>query len=161
MRRTALLTLVMLSSLLSGCGFHLRGSYDLPPQFQQIYVSSTIEFSELSRHVKDRLRINQVEMLSAPDQQHPHLMLLSDKLEERDLSLVGDGLVVEYELLYTVSVGIDVEGEERIYQDFVITRDYQDDPNKALAKAREKRLLITEMRQQAADMIVRYLASLA
>lgn len=160
MRRIAILTIALGSLLLSGCGFKLRGSYALPDQMQQMHVSSTMEFSELSRHVKDRLRINEVKMLSAPDAKHPHLMIVADKLQERDLSLVGDGLVVEYELLYTVYVAIDMPGDETIREEFLITRDYQDDPNRALAKAREKRLLITEMRQQAADMIVRYLASL-
>ena len=43
---------------------------------------------------------------------------------------------------------------------FELYRDYQDDPNIALAKSRELTLLLSEMRQQAADKILRAMASI-
>jgi LPS-assembly lipoprotein len=43
---------------------------------------------------------------------------------------------------------------------FEINRDYQDDPDNALAKSRELTLMLSEMRQQAAVSIVRNIASL-
>jgi LPS-assembly lipoprotein len=43
---------------------------------------------------------------------------------------------------------------------FELNRDYQDDPDIALAKSRELSLLLSEMRQQAADRILREMASI-
>ena len=41
---------------------------------------------------------------------------------------------------------------------FELTRDYQDDPNLALAKAKELDLMLGELRQQAANRILRQLS---
>ena len=43
---------------------------------------------------------------------------------------------------------------------FELNRDYQDNPNIALAKSRELALLLSEMRKVAADKILRDLASI-
>jgi len=39
--------------------------------------------------------------------------------------------------------------------EFDVTRDYQDDPDAVLAKSRELDLVLGEMRQQAAERIIR------
>ena len=41
-----------------------------------------------------------------------------------------------------------------------LNRDYQDDPNAALAKARELDLMLTELREQAVARIIRQLGRL-
>jgi len=51
------------------------------------------------------------------------------------------------------------EGEAQPYE-FELFRDYQDDPNQALAKAKELELMLGELRQQAANRIMRQLARL-
>jgi len=43
---------------------------------------------------------------------------------------------------------------------FEVVRDYQDDPDRALAKSRELTLLLNEMRKVAADKILRDMASI-
>jgi LPS-assembly lipoprotein len=67
--------------------------------------------------------------------------------------------VAEYQLVYSMSFELLMPDAEPIKHHVEVVRQYQDDPNRALAKDREKRLLVSEMRAEAADKILRILAS--
>lgn len=157
MARFSVLT-VLVSLLLTGCGFHLRG--DLPlSHFPAMHIQSE-RHSELATLVGARLEHNKVQLLDSYQQTAPMLQLLDDTLERRTLSLFPNGQVAEYELIYKVKYALTMpDGEPQQYQ-FEIFRDYQDDPNQALAKAKELELLLAELRQQAANRIMRQLARL-
>lgn len=150
--------LVLVATLLTGCGFHLRG--DLPlSHFPAMHIQSE-RHSELAALVSARLEHNKVQLLESYQQTAPMLQLLDDTLERRTLSLFPNGQVAEYELIYKVKYALTMpDGEPQHYQ-FEIFRDYQDDPNQALAKAKELELLLAELRQQAANRIMRQLARL-
>lgn len=158
MARLSLLVALLSSILLGGCGFHLRG--DLPlSHFPAMYIQSD-RHSELAALVSNRLEHNKVELLDSYQQSTPMLQLLSDSLERRTLSLFPNGQVAEYELIYKVSYALTMpDGEPQQYQ-FELFRDYQDDPNQAAAKAKELELMLGELRQQAANRIVRQLSRL-
>lgn len=146
------------ASLLAGCGFHLRGNLPLS-QFPAIYVQSEAH-SELAALLEQRFRQNKVTLLNAYQQDRPALNILKDTLERRTLSLFANGQVAEYELIYKVEYQIQLAGQEPQRYQFELFRDYQDDPNQALAKAQELELLLNELRQQAANRIIRQLARL-
>jgi len=80
------------------------------------------------------------------------------------LSVFQNGQVAEYELIYAVHYQLRFssknDGSPEEPQDFrfELNRDYQDDPNLALAKSRELSLLLSEMRKSAADKILRDMA---
>lgn len=155
---------VLLASWLGGCGFHLRGDYLLSDELQTLYVSSSDVHGELTRLVKQHLAHNQVNVLKQKSAQAPELRIMSDKLDRRTLSVFQNGQVAEYELIYTVAYQLRFaakEGqpiEEPLDFRFELNRDYQDDPDLALAKSRELSLLLSEMRQSAADKILRDMA---
>jgi LPS-assembly lipoprotein len=148
----------LLALTLSSCGFHLRGNLPLS-QFPAIYVQSEAH-SELAQLVSERLSQNSVQLLSSMRAEAPTIQLVSDTLERRTLSLFPSGQVAEYELIYKVSYYLIMPGTEPAFNQFELYRDYQDDPNQALAKARELDLLLSELRQQAANRIIRQLARL-
>lgn len=153
----ALLSVILLAT--SGCGFKLQRSYSIPAELQQLHLSSSDQYSELTRLVGDRLRINQVNLVSAAETT-PTLRLINDSLERATLSLYPTGNVAEYELIYVVNYSVLLpQGEPQTYQ-AEVRRDYQDDPRTALAKSREMELLTREMRVQAADIIIQTLASI-
>ena len=85
--------------------------------------------------------------------------MLSDQLERRTLSLFESGQVAEYELLYRVNYQVIRNGELIIEDTIEVARDYQDDPNFALAKTREREMLVAEMRDDAARRLVRQMIS--
>jgi LPS-assembly lipoprotein len=158
---TGLFTLLLLSMLLlSGCGFKFRGDYLLSPKLQTLYISSEDTFGELTRLVKQYFTVNKVHLLTVPQAEFAELRILKDKLDRRTLSVFTNGQVAEYELIYTVVYQLRLPAQAVQQFSFELNRDYQDDPDRALAKSRELALMLTEMRQQAADKILRNLASI-
>ncbi|WP_371188990.1 LPS assembly lipoprotein LptE [Thalassotalea maritima] len=151
---------MLMVSLLTACGFKLRGDYLIPERLQTMYVSSQDPHGELTRVVKQHLTVNDITIIKSVTDDVPHLRILKDSLNRRTLSLFENGQVAEYELTYTVRYEVMINEQERQYYDFNITRSYQDDPNRALAKTRELNLLRKEMRVAAADKILRDLASI-
>lgn len=145
---------------LSACGFRLRGDFLLAPELQTLYVSSVDKHGELTRLVKQHLTLNQVNVLKTPQVEKPELRILKDKLTRRTLSVFPNGQVAEYELIYTVNYQLRIAEQAPENFSFELYRDYQDDPDRALAKSRELSLLLSELRQTAADKILRNMASI-
>ncbi|WP_404402351.1 LPS assembly lipoprotein LptE [Idiomarina seosinensis] len=142
---------------LTACSFQLRDNYQLPQTVQQMRIES-VNSQELEDSLQQRLLTAGIQ-LTGTDEDAARLRVLSDKLERRTLSLFESGQVAEYELLYRVNYQITRRGT-LVYQDTVeVARDYQDDPNFALAKTREREMLLAEMRDDAARRMVRQIIS--
>ncbi len=154
------ITMLFIVGLIQGCGFKLRGDYLLSPQLQNIYLSSADKHGELTRLVKQQLLLNKVNVIKSFDQDIPELRILKDTLNRRTLSVFENGQVAEYELIYSVQYQLFFENQEKSTYEIELNRDYQDDPNLALAKSRELTLMLSEMRHQAANKILQNLASI-
>ncbi|ABO24796.1 LPS assembly lipoprotein LptE [Shewanella loihica] len=152
--------ILALSVLLSaGCGFKLQRSYSIPDSLKTLTLSSQDEYSELTRLVRERLRLNSITVVE-DDASVPVVRILNDSLDRSTLSLYPTGNVAEYELNYHVRFAVQYPEREAKAFDVDIHRDYLDDPRTALAKSREMELLVKEMRIQAADQIIQILASI-
>ena len=154
------ISLMLIVLICSGCGFKLRGNYLLAPELQNLYVGAADKHGELTRIVKQHLKMNQVNVVSQFTSDIPELFILPDKLDRRTLSVFPNGQVAEYELIYTVNYQLRVANKEPQNFSFELYRDYQDDPNIALAKSRELNLMLSEMRKAAADKILRNMATI-
>jgi len=155
---SAMLFTVLLSTITS-CGFKLRGDYLIAPQLQTLYVSSVDKHGELTRLVKKHLKVNHINITTKLTDKTPELRILKDKLDRRTLSVFKNGQVAEYEIIYTVNYQLRLPNTNVQHFSFDLNRDYQDDPDNALAKSRELSLMLREMRIEAADKILRDLAS--
>lgn len=146
-------------SLIAGCGFKLRGDHFIPAHFQTLHISSFDKHAEIVRLVKNQLKANDVNIQTQAAQHTATLRLIADSLDRRTLTLFPNGQIAEYELTYRVDFQVILPGKDE--QTFVVevARDYQDDPDRALAKSRELTLILSEMRQQAAERIIRQLAT--
>ena len=157
---TLWLSFILIFGLIQGCGFQLRGDYLLSPQLQNLHVSSADKHGELTRLVKQHLIINKINITPKLTENTPELRILKDTLDRRTLSVFPNGQVAEYELIYSVSYQLILNDDDIRNYEIELDRDYQDDPNLALAKSRELTLMLNEMRQKAAEIILRNLASL-
>ncbi|PKG55830.1 hypothetical protein CXF83_06885 [Shewanella sp. Choline-02u-19] len=158
-KRIFLVTLALSVLLSAGCGFKLQGSYSIPEQLQTLSLSSQDEYSELTRLVRERLRLNRIAVVE-PTDEIPTVRIISDSLDRSTLSIYPTGNVAEYELIYQVSFAVQLPNAESQRFEVDIHRDYLDDPRTALAKSREMQLLLKEMRNQAADRIIQTLATI-
>jgi len=157
--RSLWLPMVLLTSfLLSSCGFQLRGQLPLA-KYPAIYLQGE-QHSQLLAELSTQLRRNNVQIPQQGSADIPQIKLDRDSLQRRTLSLFPNGQVAEYELIYTVNYQLQLPDQEPIPYQIELYRDYQDDPNRALAKARELDLLLAELRGQAVGRIIRQLGRL-
>jgi len=151
--------LVLLTSLLTACGFHLRGDYSIPQELSSMSLTSYDQYSSFTRLVHRQLRLNKVN-LQTPAADVPNLHLLSESVGERTLSLYQNTRAAEKELTFRASYRVTVpELGSRTFSTSV-TRSYLDNPLTALAKSVERDMIEEEMRRLAASQIVRQMARL-
>ena len=157
-RQAVLPVLLLVSLLLSSCGFQLRGQLPLA-KYPAIHLQGD-KHSQLLTELSMQLSRNNVQLLEQSSANVPQITLDRDSLQRRTLSLFPNGQVAEYELIYTVNYQLQLPNQEPIPYKIELFRDYQDDPNRALAKARELDLLLSELRGQAVARIIRQLGRL-
>lgn len=153
MRQVLLILTLCLVVSLAGCGFQMRGSYQLPPQLQQASIAAP-QFSEIADQLRERFTLAGVGLVDA-QANVTAIEIVRDSLTRRTLSLSASGQVAEYELIYTVDYLLRAPNKAAKSLQVEVFRDYQDDPNFALAKTREREVLVAEMREQAAQRVLR------
>ncbi|SFC29052.1 LPS assembly lipoprotein LptE [Pseudoalteromonas denitrificans] len=157
------IAVLLCALVLSGCGFKLKKASVLPQELRYLTVTSDDAKSALYRQLKKQLikaKVDFSDNANGRQANSPQLILNRDKLDRRTLSLFKNGQVAEYELTYHVAYQLIRPGEKLVQQKFELYRTYQDDPNQALAKAKELDIILAEMRLQASDRIIRELSQL-
>lgn len=158
-------SILFLLSGVSSCGFHLRGTEALPPQLNYVAISSAQAHAPLARALVKRLDVYNIDggtLAASPAPAKTVLIHLQpEKLERRLLSVFATGQVAEYELIYGVRYQVVFPDKDPLDAYFEVLRDYQDDPEQVLAKSRELDIVLDEMRDEAADKIIRRIASQA
>lgn len=166
--RTQWLALTLLClSLLSGCGFQLRGAYQLPAAMQQTYIDAVAVNADLVRSLGIALRASDIQLLDAPSSDAAQLKLFNETRSKRVVSVDSRGRAREYTLSYAISFSLSgpqpVTGDGfRIeQQDLQIDRDFLFDPEDVLGNARGESQLYEEMRQDLVRLILLRLQSKA
>lgn len=145
---------------LSGCGFHLQHTAEIPAQFKTLSVESGDPYGELTREVRSVLIANNVKIIdNSMDTKTPSLRLMSNELTRNTISIYQDGKAAEYQLILTVDAQVVIAGQDIYPITVKIFRTFFDNPATALAKDTEQTLIKKEMYQQAALQIVRKLKS--
>ena len=153
-------TIVVLTvSLLSACGFHLRGDYSVPEELNKISVTSYDQYSTFTRMMKSQLRINDVEIVP-PAENTPNLHIISESVRERTLSLYQNTRAAEKELTFRASYRVTIPDLGAKTFSTSVTRSYLDNPLTALAKSVERDMIEDEMRKLATSQILRQMARL-
>ncbi|MDW6003411.1 LPS-assembly lipoprotein LptE [Vibrio mangrovi] len=151
--------LVLLTVSLTACGFHLRGDYDVPEALDKLSVTSYDQYSKFTRMVKNRLRLNEIEIVE-PAEDIPNLHLVSESVSSRTLSIYQNTIAAEKELTLNATFQVTVPDVGTKTFSTRVTRSYLDNPLTALAKSLESAMITDEMRQLASSQIIRLMARL-
>ncbi|MBD1581219.1 LPS-assembly lipoprotein LptE [Pseudoalteromonas sp. S16_S37] len=156
------LALLLVCVLLSSCGFHLKKASYLPIEMRTLQLTGDDTRAQLFELLSSDLQQAKVTLVSKAkdDTAITKLHLYRDTLERQTLSLFKNGQVAQYQLAYGVSYRLTRPNQEPVEQRFELYRNYQDDPDNAIAKAKELELLLNELRQLASERIVRELSQL-
>ncbi len=154
------LAAVLLTVLLTACGFQLRGSYTLP--WDTLYVGFP-ENSEIYAQVKRGIEASsQTRVITDPKKADASLIVLGDIPARSILSLSGTGLVREIQLTRTFVYKIqDAEGKELAPSNqIILQRDMTFDDARLFAKEAEEVMIQREMQQDLVQQLLRRLSAL-
>jgi LPS-assembly lipoprotein len=148
----------MMLSMLSACGFALRGAVVFP--FQSIYVGIP-DNSALGGDLKRHLRANgKTEVVKEASQADVVLDVLGETREKTILSLNAQGRVREFNLSYGLKFRLrDKAGKEVLAPTTInLKRNLSFKENEVLAKEAEEALLYRDMQSELVQQIIRRLA---
>jgi LPS-assembly lipoprotein len=153
--------LLMLTLLLSACGFHLRGHHqqDVKLAFQSVYIKSASETSFVA-DLRNALIFNKVTVSERPETGVLTLEIISESTDKQILAMSSAGKIREFQLQYRVKLrAYDVQllnwlPEEEI----VLVRTLTFDDAQVLAKEQEEALLYKDMRADAVMQALRRLS---
>lgn len=156
--RIAVLFISLALFLTSGCGFNLRGVTQVPPDLQTLMLESYDPYGPLTRSIDKQLRLNGVSIEENRSRTDiPSLRILSYRENKDTASIFRDGKTAEHQLIIFVEAQVLIPGKDIYPISITVQRTFFDNPLSALAKDAEQDLIITEMREQAAQKIVRKL----
>ncbi|NOT17830.1 MAG: lipoprotein B transmembrane [Sulfuriferula sp.] len=162
MKTTSRFWLVLiLTSLITGCGFQLRGYTDIP--YSTMYVDGNPN-SPLVVNLQRIIRAGgHKERLTASSAQAERtIQILSEINNKIILSLSGAGRVREYQLQYRVKYRLLAPAAKEILlpTEILLTRDMSYNDTDIIAKGSEEQQLYRDMQTDAAQQILRRIALL-
>lgn len=145
----------------TACGFHLRGSdaapggHALPAEMAVTSIRAASQTSELVRQLKRGLNGAGVQLVNHSSASVA-VLSLDETRNKRALSFDAGGRALEYEISYTA--GFSVERADSAWriprQTITLSREYYFDSLDALAADRQETLLIRDMQNELARLIL-------
>ena len=143
--------------LLSGCGFHLRGSQTERVQLPPTYLAGAA--GPLQRELRHYLAISEVPVVDRQKDAQLVIDLIGEEVQRRVLSVGSTGKVEEYEVHYAATYAVRrADGESVIPRETLDQqRDYTFSQSEVLAKDTEQERLVQDMRRGVVRQMMRRL----
>lgn len=138
---------------ISACGYHLRGSTDLPEALKTVYMQGAS--NELRDAFKKTLRTSKGKFVDTVAQASLVVQIVEERTDRRVIALSGRGRVNEFELIYSLYFILrDNEGNVLSKKQRIeIKRDYYNDQGDVLGKNNEEQVIKKEMYYQVTKSI--------
>ncbi|MEF8834040.1 MAG: LPS assembly lipoprotein LptE [Halofilum sp. (in: g-proteobacteria)] len=156
--RARLVAILILATILTACGWHLRGSYDLPPEVTPVAVDGG---GGVANELRDSLRATGALARSAEEPAASRLEILEENESRRVLSVDADGKVNEYEVRYEVRWQLTAKGSDDKSRRILIApgtleanRSYDYSANAVLSRDEQEKRLIENTRADIARRIL-------
>ena len=148
----------LLTALLAGCGFHLRGTAQLP--FETIYIPGATPLAvELRRNVTAS---SKTRLADTPKNAQAVLAFTAEAREKVILSFTSAGKVNEYRLRYRVGIRVTDPNGLQVFlpsSEIQLTRDMTYNDQQVIAKENEEALLYRDMQTDMVQQIMRRLSA--
>ncbi|MDO9167919.1 MAG: LPS assembly lipoprotein LptE [Methylobacter sp.] len=143
-----------LALLLSACGYHLRGAFQLPENMKNVYVEggSGLLLEQFSQVMKS----SSGQLTSSRQGAGVVIKIFNEEFTRRVLSLSARGKSNEFELNYRLDYELANAGDALLMerQTVDIRRAYYNDQQFVIAKDNEEAMIRNEMYLQAVNTIV-------
>ncbi len=152
---------LLLTLLLTGCGFHLRGDLILPELYQRIYLVDNGN-NDIAKPLRAALESVGTKLEPTPESATSVVTILSSGVQRRALNVAGKS-IREYELQLNVSFVVqDHEGKQVAGQETVsVIRNFRNNNTNVLGSDNEEQIIRREMNQSAVIKILRRMKAIA
>lgn len=160
--RTIALLLGFAVLVTAGCGYHLRGTTSVPKELKTLTLNSYDPYGPLTRSVREQLRLSDVTVIRDQDPRSkklPSLRITGSSEGRQTVSIFRDGKTAEYQLVLEVRAEVLIPGKELFPITIRVFRSFFDNSLTALAKDNEGDIIRQELREQAAQQLVRKLVA--
>lgn len=170
MKTMNIFILLLISSFIAGCGFHLRGNQDLSADLPEVSVKGINHFSDYGREL---IRALTAAKVSVFDESTTVLNVSREAFSKRVISLDSAGRANQYQLRHDLSFSLvkmiaqTQQTDSKVSkpklvnlipaQNISVTRDYLFDANSVLAGEEEERRLKKAMIQDSMLQVIRRL----
>lgn len=156
---TAVLITALTTTLLSACGWHLRGLSSIPINLDSVYVSAEDSHGALITELQRALVSSKVAVAQGSADAQYTVQLSNERSDRRTVSVGSNALAAEYELNMSVNYRILNQAGDIVSPMITAStfRSYTFDINAVVAKAEEERLIQQEMRNNLVQQILRRL----
>ncbi len=145
----------LVTSIISGCGFHLAGEGVFDDELNNTYIEGAASSQEMVRLLERNLRSSNINIVGSKSAT-AILRIINEETERVVLSLDNDGKAREFEL--HLKIEFDVMGSDNSIllakQSIDLNRDFVFDIDNLLGTNEEEQQLFSEMRRDAARLIV-------
>jgi LPS-assembly lipoprotein len=161
MRSLHLFSLLIMAFVLTACGFHLRGSYDLPDHLSPLYLDKESMSLLLYKELRSTIRASGAE-LSEDATTAASVLTVANERRTRDVISVDTlGRAREYRLIYRLSFSLQASGESVIENSEIdLNRNLLFNPEAVLGVAEETERVYRDMIRDSAGQILLRLQAL-
>ena len=154
MKIASKIVLIVALSLMTGCGYHLRGSIALPAALKSMYFFGLS--GSLNAEMKAILRASDAKIAASPNEAGVVIKVLKEDMRRRIISVGQTGKSSEMELNYYLRFQFYDNQENPLLdeQTIELSREFFNDQTAYLAKENEEHIITKEMYRQAARMIM-------
>jgi len=137
-----------------GCGYHLRGSIEMPEALKNLYVFGSSP--PLQNEILSLMKASKGKIVGSPNDAGVVVKVLREEMRSRVLSIGSTGKSSESELEYYLRFQFFDNKENALMDEQVIeiSREFFNDQTAVLAKGNEELLIRTEIYKQVARMIL-------
>jgi LPS-assembly lipoprotein len=163
--RSDLLKSLMLLAvvLLAGCGFHLRGSADLPPAMSVTFIKGVRPFGTLADDFSEALRLRGITVTDREANATAVLHIMQDSTDKQVLSVDINGNVLEYEIRQSIRFSVTTADGRPVVaeQSAALSRDYIFSSTDVLGKQREEQVVRATLQENLVNIAMLRIAAAA
>jgi len=160
-RRSSFLLVLLMTLPLASCGWHLRGTDQLPGGITPLRIETADTYSHFYRELRRTLIAAGANVVDEGRPANAIVRIHGDATGQRILSVSARNTPEEYQVYYAVQFSVEVAGQAAIIpENLELTSAYSYDSRVVLAKQREQYTIQRALARELAGLVLRRLASL-
>ena len=161
MRLLRIFSLVLMTCTVAACGFHMRGSYDLPEHLSPVFLDKDSMSLLLYKEMRSTLRASGAELTDDAATAASVLEITQEQRTRDVISVDTLGRAREYRLIYRLVFTLQASGEAVIDRSNIqLTRNLLFNPEAVLGVAEETENIYRDMIRDSTGQILLRLQAL-